>query len=262
VSTRDREADSSVIEARWLPCGCAVAVLACLRQSKRSVIRIQRLSEVRHMAPNTVGGCPFVFATHVTTQAVERGMGSSKGVASNLQVVETRAEPGRDGMALLAGTREPCCDMVGRRSLLIGSGMTGIALERKTLKLPDGGGFVATVTLQGRMPAHQRKAVLVVPHRPQRDLPAVHAVASRTVGPHLTPVYIGVAIGASLTRIRKHQLGVALRTAYVQVQSLEWKVSFVVIEFRDRANYLPSRHGMAVLTGNIQLTVWTNTSSG
>ena len=71
-----------------------------------------------------------------------------------------------------------------------------------------------------------------------------------------------MTIGAFLTRIRKHQLGVALGTTNVQVQTLEWKVSFVVIEFRDRANYFPSRHGMTVLTGDIQLTVWTNTSSG
>ena len=153
VSTRNREAHGSMIEARGLPRVCAVAVLACLWESKRNMIRIRGFLERRHVTPDTVGGRPFVLATHVATQAVECGMGSGQGVTSHLQVIETHAEPGRDGMALLASTRKPRSEMVRRCGLLVSSGMAGIAFKRESLKLSNRGAFVTVVALQRRVTA-------------------------------------------------------------------------------------------------------------
>ena len=153
VSTRNREAHGSMIEARRLPRGCVVAVLTCLWESKRNVIRIRGFLERRHVTPDTVGGRPFVLATHVATQAVERGMGSGQGVTSHLQVIETRAEPGRDGMALLASTRKPRSEMVRRCGLLISSRMAGIAFKRESLKLSNRSTFMTVVALQGSVTA-------------------------------------------------------------------------------------------------------------
>ena len=80
----------------------------------------------------------------------------------------------------------------------------------------------------------------MVSHRLQSDLPAIHTVASPAVGSHLSPVYIGVTIGASRARVCKHQLGVALRATDIQVQALQRETCLIVIEFWDRTNYLPT----------------------
>ncbi len=204
VSTSDRKTYRSMIEARRLPCGGAVAVLTCLRESKGNVIRIRGFAEIRRVTPDAVGRRPFVLSSHVAAQAIERGMRSSEGVACNFGMVETSAEPGSDCMALLASAREPGSQVVRCRGLLIGCGVTGIALERKTLKLSNRGALVAAVALQRRMPTDQGKTVLVVSHGLQRDLPAIHAMASRTIGPHLPTMNIRVAIGTSSSCVRKH----------------------------------------------------------
>ena len=84
VSTCNRKAHRGVIETRRLPRGRAMAVLAGLRKSQCNVIRIRGFPEVRRVTSNAVGGRAFVLATHVATQAVERGMGSGQGVAGDL----------------------------------------------------------------------------------------------------------------------------------------------------------------------------------
>jgi len=63
VGARDRETYRSMIETRRLPCGRAVAVLACLRETERNVIRICGFAEIRRVTPDTIGGRPFVLAT-------------------------------------------------------------------------------------------------------------------------------------------------------------------------------------------------------
>ena len=84
VRSGEGETYSSVIEARGLPSGCVVAVLAGLWKPERDVIRIRGFTEIRHVAPHTVGRRPLVLATHMATQAIEGGVRSGEGVAGNL----------------------------------------------------------------------------------------------------------------------------------------------------------------------------------
>jgi len=130
MRARDGETHCGVIEARGLPCGRVVAVLTCLREPKRDVIRVGSLAKIRQVATHTVGWRSLVSSAHMATRAIKRGMGPGKGKPGNFQVVEASTEPGRDRMALLTSARESGGDVVGRRCLLIGRRVTGVALER------------------------------------------------------------------------------------------------------------------------------------
>ena len=89
----------------------------------------------------------------------------------------------------------------------------------------------------------------------RRLFPSIYRVALRAVGTHLTPVYVRVAIRAILPHIRKHPLDVALRALHFLVQPAQWIFCFVVVEFRYRANWLPTRRCVAILARNRQRPV-------
>ena len=199
-----------MIEARGLPGGGAVAVLAGLWKPERDVIRIRGFAEIRHVASYTVRRRPLVLATHVASCAIDGGMRAGQGVACKFQMIKASAEPSGDGMTLLASARETGCDVVGRCRLLIGCGVAGITLERESLELSNRGALVAAVTLQRCVPADQRKPVLMIPDSLKRDLPAFYGMAPLAIGTHLPTVDIGVAVSAPCASIRKHRLCVAL----------------------------------------------------
>lgn len=257
VRARDGETHSGVVEVRRLPCGSVVAVLAGLREPQRDVIRVGRFAEIRLVATHTVGWRSLVLAAHVATRAIERGMSPGEGEAGNFQMVEASAEPSRDRMALLASARKSGGDMVGRCCLLIRRRVAGEALERESLKLANGGALVAAVALQRGVSADQRKPVLVIPDSLKRDLPALHGMAPLTICAHLTVVNIGVAIGAPCAGIRENRLGMALCTVEVFVQTQQREICFAVIKFWNRADRLPSEHGVAVLARDVQAAVGT-----
>ena len=113
VRAADGETYSRVIEARGLPSGCGVAVLAGLWKPEREVIRIRGFAEIRHVTRHTVGRRPLVLATRMATRAIEGGVRAGEGVACKVQMIKASAEPSGDGMTLFASTREAGCDVVG-----------------------------------------------------------------------------------------------------------------------------------------------------
>lgn len=71
---------------------------------------------------------------------------------------------------------------------------------------------------------------------------------------------IGVTILARLSDVGEYRLGMALRAGHLLMQAAERILGFVVIKFRDGADRLPTRGGVAILAGYGKGTV--RTSSG
>lgn len=160
-------------------------------------------------------------------------------------------------MALLALSGEPRGDVVRRVGLLVSVLVAGIALDRKSLELPNRFALVAVGTIQPSMSSRQGKPVIVLLHSLQDNAPTLHRVTLFAVRTHLTAMDVGMAIGTVRSRIRKHGLGVALGAGHCLVQTTQRVLRFVVIEFRNGPDGFPSRRGMTVLTRNIEVAVGT-----
>lgn len=105
------------------------------------------------------------------------------------------------------------------------------------------------------MTSDQRKAVVVVPYPLKDDVPPLYGVALLAVGSHLAAMNVGMAIGAVCSSVREDRLGVALGASHPFMQAAQRIPCFVVIELRNRSNGLPSRRGVTVLAGNVQVAV-------
>lgn len=62
------------------------------------------------------------------------------------------------------------------------------------------------------MRAKQGEAILVIAHGFDRGCPTLHIVALLTLGPHLSAMDVGVAVGALVSDISKDRAGVTLST--------------------------------------------------
>jgi len=125
------------------------------------------------------------------------------------------------------------------------------------LELARGCALVARIAIQRRMGAQKRETILVLLDLPQGHVPTLHRVALLAPGTELPPVDVGVAIGTLGTDVGENRLGMALRAGYALVHAAQRETGFVVIKFRYRASRFPSRGGVAVLAGNVQIAVWT-----
>jgi hypothetical protein len=134
-------------------------------------------------------------------------------------------------MTALAGRRKPQTDVINnwsKKVLLV----AGIAGGRQADKLPRRRVLVTVFALQQGVCPNQGESILVVLNRLQRNLPAFYRVAVRAIGAKLTPMEVGVTIGALRTHIFEDQAGVALAAPYVLVHAAQGISGQVVIEFR------------------------------
>ena len=99
---------------------------------------------------------------------------------------------------------------------------------------------MAGITIQRGMRANQRKTIHVLIDLLNGDVPALHRVALLTVRAHLPLVNVGVTGRALRSHVRKNQLGMTLRAAHALVHAPQRISRGVVIEFRDRSNWLPA----------------------
>ena len=115
--------------------------------------------------------------------------------------------------------------------------------------------FMAIVAGRGGVRAGQREAVHM--HVDLRDvhLPAPDGVTVFAGARQFAAVNVGVAVGTLIADIGEHHLGMAVRACHPLVQAAERKLGLVVIELRHRADLLPSVHGVAVLAGDVQISV-------
>ena len=120
------------------------------------------------------------------------------------------------------------------------------------MKLPGGRAGVAGFTVNRRVRTNQREPVFMPSHRLNRNIPPFDGVAGVAIRPELRAMNIRVTVSAFLADIGEHQLDVAPRALHFFVQALQRVMGFVVIEFRNAANRLPTQRGMAIFAGDVQ----------
>lgn len=170
-------------------------------------------------------------------------------------MVEIDAQPGIDGVALFTLRGESGGGVVGRVRLLESSLMAGIALNRQALKLANRFAFVAIGAVQPGVPANQRKAIFVLAHALQNNIPALYGMTLLAIGTHLATMNVGVAVSAVGTGIGEHRLGVALVAGDARMHSAQRISGRIVIELRYSPYRLPANRSMAVLAGDAQIAV-------
>ena len=114
---------------------------------------------------------------------------------------------------------------------------------------------MAFIALHRGVSPEKRKPVLVIAHLLDRDIPALHGVASRAVRTHLAAMDVRVAIGAVLANVCEYWLNVALRALHFFVHAAERVFRLVVIEFGDRADRTPTCRRVAVFARYVQRSV-------
>jgi len=115
-----------------------VAILAGLWKGQRDVIWVRGLLKIRQVAAHAGRGRSRIFSTRMARCTVQSRVHASECKTRKLQVVKFRALPVVYRMTLLALRWKSGSDVIGRGSLLEGSLVTGVTLNRETLKLSDG----------------------------------------------------------------------------------------------------------------------------
>ena len=116
---------------------------------------------------------------------------------------------------------------------------------------------MTTVAIHHRVCTGQRKAVLVILNCADIRFPALHVMTGLADRAHLAAMNIRMAIRALRSNIRENRFRMALRAGHIRMHAPQRILCLIVIEFGDRADRLPSRLRVTVLTGNSQGTVRT-----
>lgn len=103
----------------------------------------------------------------------------------------------------------------------------------------------------------QRKAVVVLLHLLNGDLPSPDGVALLAIDSQLPLVNVGVTILATVSNVGKNRPDVTFRATHRLVHAAQRIFRLAVIEFRNTADWFPGGRCVTVLTGNAQVAVWT-----
>lgn len=133
--------------------------------------------------------------------------------------------------------------------------MTGNASCGETLELSNRRALVTIVALHGCVGSQQWKAVLVILHLLDGNIPSLHRMTLRAIRAHLSLVHIGVTVLAVLAHIRENGFHMALRALHFFVHTAQGILGLVVIELKNRTDGLPPSGRMAVLTRNREPSV-------
>ena len=139
--------------------------------------------------------------------------------------------------------------------------MARVALGRHCDELAARCALVAGIAIHRCVRSRQRKAVVMLLHLLNRNLPSANCVALLAIRSELTPVDVGVAILASLPYVAEHRLGMALDASHRLVHAAQRIFRLVVIEFRNGANWFPRARRVTVLTRYVQIAMRTVCSS-
>ncbi len=143
VSARQGKTHRIVIEIRRLPRAGGMTLLTRLGKTQSCVVRIAGLLEIWEMATNAGRWSTRVLPAGVTGGAIQGGVHSGQSKARYLQVIKFGSQPGIDGMALLTLYGEIGSYVIRSRGLPKRVLVTGIALDRKSLKLSNSFALVA-----------------------------------------------------------------------------------------------------------------------
>jgi len=226
-----------------------------LREASTHVVRILRRSEILQMATDTVGAGPLEFSANVTHDAVQLRMHACKRETRESSVIEGRPEPGVHGVALLASSRQSRRAVIQHHCLQEGLSVAGNAFRRESLELAGGHAFVAGITGDRGMRAHQGEAVLMLAHGLQGNSPALHRVALLALCAELAAMNVRMAIRALGSDVGEHEADMALRAGNPPMKSPQRVMRLVMIELDNIAEGFPSRECVAVLAGGRQISV-------
>lgn len=165
-------------------------------------------------------------------------------------------------MAVFASRRVTECDVVRRGSLFEFRLMARIAHRGHDLEFAVGRVLVAGIAIDGSVRAGQREAIIVLLNILGRHSPSADSVALLTICAQLALMNIGMAVLAARAHIAENRFDVALRTSHILVHTAQRIACLVVIELGNGADRLPSLCSVAVLTGNVQVAMWTIGTSG
>jgi hypothetical protein len=165
-------------------------------------------------------------------------------------------------MACVACRGELCGDVIGIRRGLEILEVAGSASCRHGLELAVGRAFVTGIAVHRRVRSGQREAIIVLLYLLNRNLPPSNGVASLAIRSQLPLVNIGVAVLAALADIAEDRFYVTLNAGHRLVHSAQGITRPVVIEFRNGPDRCPPTCSVAILAGNIQVSVRTASSAG
>lgn len=258
VSPGQWKSNRVVVERRRGPRARRMALLTGLGYAQRHVVRIACLLVIGEVAPDTGRRSSLVLPADMARRTVQRRVHAGQSESGPREVIELGAQPSVHRVALLALDRESRrgCRVARSVGLLVRRLMARIAADIESFELAHRGALVTIRAVQPGVPSGQGKPVLVIRRQLEGDVPALHRV-TLFAGPHFTAMNVGVAVAAAGPRVREHGLGMALRAGNVLVHAPQRKAGFVVIEFRNGADRLPSHRGVAVLAGDVQVAVRT-----
>lgn len=97
----------------------------------------------------------------------------------------------------------------------------------------------------------------MVTNRLDRCSPALHVVALLTFRAHLAAMNVSVAIGALVTHVGENRAGMTLGARHASMHTAQRESCAAMIELRNIADRLPRGERVAVLTWDVQRSVWT-----
>lgn len=115
---------------------------------------------------------------------------------------------------------------------------------------------MAVVALQHGMRANKREAILVIANLLQRNLPALHRVATFTIGAKLPTMDVGMAICTAAADLLKDQAHVAFGAGDFRVHPAQWVARLIVIELRVGADGFPACVCVTLLAWNRECSMW------
>ncbi|MGA8310871.1 MAG: hypothetical protein WB755_12630 [Terriglobales bacterium] len=128
-----------------------------------------------------------------------------------------------------------------------------------TVELPHCADPVARIAVDRGVRTDQRKAVLMLINRMDRDLPAIDPVARVALCPVFSSMKVGMTVLAVAAHVREHGIDVAFLARHSHMHTAQWVASFPVIKLRLAPDRFPRRGGVAVLTRNLHRAVGTDT---
>ena len=107
------------------------------------------------------------------------------------------------------------------------------------------------------MSARQRKAIVVLLHVPNGNLPSANGMALLAVCSQLALVNVGMAVLAALSNAGKYRPDVTLGAGDGLVNASQGIFGLTMVEFRNGADRSPRIGCVAILAGYIQVPVGT-----
>lgn len=235
-----------------------MALLAGLGEAGCHVVRICRALIVLQMAADAGRTGQVEVVVDMTVGTLARGdCMSARERKTSRTVIEVRAEPGIGVVAKSTVRGKATRSVVGIAGGLEIRGVTGVAVGGHRLKTAGGSSLVARIAIHRRVRAGQGKAIVVLLHFPNGNLPSANGMALLAVCSQLALVDVGMAILAPLSHAGEYGPDVTLGAGDGLVHTSQRIFGLVVVEFGNGANRSPRIGCVAILAGYIQVPVGT-----